>query len=226
MNQNETDVSKFIEAKSDQLNAADLAGRSICVKITEVQISGGREQPVTLHIGGGHKPWKPCKTTMRIMAGLWSADASKWVGKSVRLFCDPEVTWAGVKVGGIRISGMSDIPKPQMVGYRVSKKVVAEQRIDVLEPVNAGPRPALMACVKSFNATQLDLVEFMSEKTGSDPGPIDAWPDKQVATVLSRLQGGGADTFRSWLAARVNASSVPDWQDDENRNPESDDLPE
>ncbi len=227
----QADVSKFIEAKSDQLNAVDLTDRTIDVQIVGVKITGGPAQPVTLHISGGEKPWKPCKTTMRIMAKFWGADANRWVGKSVRLFCDPEVTWAGVKVGGIRISGMSDIPGPQMAAYRVSQKVVAEQRIDLLKPVSAGPRPALMTCVKAFGATQMDLIDFMQEKSKDNvsPGPVDAWPDRKVSEVLARLQGSGGDVFKSWMAERLNRSAVPEWQDGGDADPNNatfDPMPE
>jgi hypothetical protein len=223
------DVSKFIEAKSDQLNAVDLLGRSIDVQITEARVTGGPTQPVTLIISGGEKPWKPCKTTMRIMARLWGSDANKWVGKSVRLFCDPDVTWAGVKVGGIRISGMSGIPGPQMVGYRVSQKVVAECRIDVIRPTSAptapavNPRAELLACVKGMGATQIDIVEFYGEKTNRDVGPVDGWPDKDVTAVLARLRGDGAGVFREWLTAR---DAAPQWADADARNPPGDELPE
>lgn len=225
MSDTNDDITPLIQAKSDQLNADDLVSGPISVRIEAVEVRAG-EQPVTVHISGGHKPWRPCKTTMRVLAALWSPKPSEWVGKSVRLFRDPSVTWAGAEVGGIRISGMSDISGPKVISLAKSKKAKAEQRIDLLKPVSAGPRVALMTTVKAFGATQLDLVEFMSEKTGSDPGPVDAWPDKMVGTVLARLQGGGADTFRAWLAERVNRSAVAEWQDGGEPNPETDDLPE
>ena len=45
----------------------------------------------------------------RVLITAWGEYGSAWVGKSVTLFCDPEVVYGGVKVGGIRISHMSDI---------------------------------------------------------------------------------------------------------------------
>jgi hypothetical protein len=45
----------------------------------------------------------------RVLISAWGEYGSQWVGKSVTLFCDPEVVYGGVKVGGIRISHMSDI---------------------------------------------------------------------------------------------------------------------
>lgn len=104
------DISAFIVAKSDQLNADDLIGGDITVQITGVTITGGKEQPVTFKISGGHKPWKPCKTTMRVLVFGWeSSNAATYVGKWVRLYREPTVKWAGVETGGIRVSGMSGI---------------------------------------------------------------------------------------------------------------------
>ena len=41
-------------------------------------ITGGTEQPVTGEIDGGHRPWKPCKTTMRVLAALGGSAPSAW----------------------------------------------------------------------------------------------------------------------------------------------------
>ena len=210
------DVRPLNVAKSDQLNALDLVGGPIDVKIIGAQLTGKPDQPLTLHISGDRQPWKPCKTTRRIMEEAWGYDAAAWVGKSVRLFCDKSVRFGGDEVGGIRISGLSDIPSAVAeVTYRKSRKEVGKAKIVRIEPVNSGPRPALMACVKSFGATQMDLIDFMQEKSRDNvsPGPVDSWPDRKVSEVLARLQGSGGDVFKSWMAERLNRSAVPEWQD-------------
>ena len=53
------DITPFIQAKSDQLNADDLIGGPITARITNVRVTGGDQQPVTVELDGGHKPWKP-----------------------------------------------------------------------------------------------------------------------------------------------------------------------
>jgi hypothetical protein len=45
----------------------------------------------------------------KVLIFAWGDDGHQWVGRSMTLFNDPEVKWAGVKVGGIRISHLSDI---------------------------------------------------------------------------------------------------------------------
>lgn len=94
--------------KSDQLNADTLLAGPITVTIESIH-SGDKEQPVVLAIGKDHQPYKPCKSMRRVLIAAWGDQGKDWVGKSMTLFCDPNVSWAGVKVGGIRISHLSHI---------------------------------------------------------------------------------------------------------------------
>ena len=104
------DVTKAIEPKSDQLNADDLLTGPRTIRIREVKVAAGQEQPVWIYFDGdNNKPWKSSKTGTRSLAAIWGPDASKWIGLSLTLYCDPEVTWGGVKCGGIRVSHMEGL---------------------------------------------------------------------------------------------------------------------
>lgn len=117
-----SDVSKAIAPKSDQLNADDLLTGDKVIKITDVKVKDSVEQPITVNFeGDSGKPYKPCKSMSRVMAKIWGEDSKAWVGHSLQLFCDPNVTWAGVKVGGIRISHMTGINKPVTIALTASK---------------------------------------------------------------------------------------------------------
>jgi hypothetical protein len=102
------DVTQYIKAKSDQLNADDLMGGPITVQIMGVK-EGSKEQPVIIEISGGHQPFKPSKTDRRVLVAAWGAEALAWVGRSMTLWRDPLVIYAGVQVGGIRITHLSHI---------------------------------------------------------------------------------------------------------------------
>lgn len=104
-------LSDTIKPKSDQLNADDLLTGPKVVTITKVQRGNSTEQPVWLQLEGGLQPYKPCKTMRRVLIAVWGEDGSAWVGRSMQLFCDPNVIYGGVKVGGIRISHVSHIDK-------------------------------------------------------------------------------------------------------------------
>jgi len=126
-----TDISHTVTAKSDQLNAADLIGGPVTVSVVSVNILKG-DQPVSILITGGHQPFKPCLTVRRILAKLWTTDSSLWVGRSMTLYCDETVMWAGEMAGGIRVSHLSNIGGRKEVTVRASKHKIMKH---VIEPI-------------------------------------------------------------------------------------------
>lgn len=117
-----TDILKTIEPKSDQLNADDfMAGQTKTITVTGVSTSSG-EQPVSISFDGDNgKPYKPCKSMRRVLVHTWGADAKKWAGRKMTLFCDPKVKFAGQEVGGIRISHVSNISAAMTMALTASK---------------------------------------------------------------------------------------------------------
>lgn len=132
------DVTKAIEPKSDQLNADDLLTGPRTIRIRDVKVAAGQEQPVWIYFDGdNNKPWKPCKSATRALASIWGPDASKWIGLHCTIYCDPDVTWGGMKVGGIRVSHMEGLTEPRTLmltktrgkkGATVIKPLVLEKQ--------------------------------------------------------------------------------------------------
>lgn len=106
-----TSFSDTIVPKSDQLNADDLLTGPITVTVVRVSRGDG-EQPMVIGIDGGRNPYKPCKSMRRVILKLWGDNGDAWIGRRMTLYCDPEVKWAGERVGGIRISHMSGLAAP------------------------------------------------------------------------------------------------------------------
>ena len=99
-----------IVPKSDQLNAEQLIGKPMTITVTEVRRSVDGDQPLAIHYNGDQgRPYKPCKSMRKVLIFAWGDDGREWVGKSMTLYCDPNVKWGGVKVGGIRISHLSHV---------------------------------------------------------------------------------------------------------------------
>ena len=117
------DILSTITAKSDQLNACDLIAAPITVKVLAVNVAKS-DQPVAIKIDGDHQPFKPCLTVRRILAKLWGASSSEWVGQSMTLYCDETIMWAGEKAGGIRVSHVTGITSETSVVTRASKHKV------------------------------------------------------------------------------------------------------
>lgn len=138
-------LSETIKTKSDQLNADDLIGGPIDVLITGIK-SGNREQPVIIAIEG-HQPFKPCKTVRRLLIKGWGDNGHDWVGKSMTLYNDPAVKWAGVAIGGIRVSHMSHISAPFDATLNASAKHKMKHTIQVLIPVDYSATIAEFAAI-------------------------------------------------------------------------------
>lgn len=117
-----SDMTAAIIPKSDQLNSDDLIAGPLTITITDVAIRGGQEQPVSIHFEDDRgKPYKPCKSMSRVLVSAWGADAKKYVGRALTLYRDPSVKWAGMDVGGIRISHMSDIDSSMTMALTATK---------------------------------------------------------------------------------------------------------
>lgn len=185
------DMRTAIQPKSDQLNADDFVGGARTVRITGVDIKPG-EQPISVHFEGDNgKPWKPCKTTARLMVAAWGPDASQYKGRSLTLYRDPSVKWAGLEVGGIRISHMSHIDADMIYAATVTKGKRAPIRVKPLKaevvPVKkADPEPQPDA---------FDLLAFMGEvdnhlSTACDADELQAWWDERKP---DRMKAGATD---------------------------------
>lgn len=123
------DVRGTLEAKSDQLNATDIMGIDLVIRIRAVVVGGGKEQPVAVYFDGdNNRPWKPSKGMRRVLAAGWGWESDNWIGKSVKLHFDASVKYAGKEVGGIRVKAMSDIDQRGMV---VVEAINRQQRVPV-----------------------------------------------------------------------------------------------
>lgn len=116
-----TDMAPTIVAKSDQWNAEDFVTGPQTFTIREVKIKQG-EQPVNIFLNGSDKAYRPCKSMCRVLVHAWGRDAKNYVGKSLTLFTDPTVKWAGVEIGGIRISHLSHISGEMQVPLTVTRQ--------------------------------------------------------------------------------------------------------
>ncbi len=133
------ELDKALAPKSDQLNADDLLGVEKTVTIAKVTVEDTTEQPISIYYEGDNgKPYKPCKSMGRVLRYVWQNDYNSWAGKSMTLFNDTNVTWAGVAVGGIRISHVSGITRPitmPLAASKSSKKPYTVKPLGAVVPV-------------------------------------------------------------------------------------------
>jgi hypothetical protein len=114
------DMTESLAPKSDQLDAVDLVGGPRTFTIEKVSRHNA-EQPFNFHLADFPRVWRPGKSMRRVIAAAWGADASKYAGQRVTLYCDNSVEFGGAAVGGSRISHMSGIGKPLKVPLLIKK---------------------------------------------------------------------------------------------------------
>jgi len=191
------DISATLKAKSDQLNAEDLLGGPIVVRIERVQLVQG-DQPVAVHITD-HKPWKPCKTQRRLLARLMGVDASKWAGRWMELYNEPSVTWAGEEVGGIRLRALSGIPGPQTVSLAVSKRKRKPHTVVPLDPPNEARAQDVPPLDDVLDLEGIAPEHFDAYMRANGSRDRSAMSEDQRARAAAWLMGGeAADKVRAW----------------------------
>lgn len=126
-----------ITPKSDQLNADDLMTGAATYTITKVT-RGSQEQPINVFLAEHPQPWKPCKSMRRVLIAIWGDQGTEWVGKRLTLYNDPAVKYAGVAVGGIRVSHMSGIEIPTELMLTKSK---GKRTPVTIQPIPGQPYP-------------------------------------------------------------------------------------
>ena len=115
------DMTSVCAPKSDQINADDLISGPMTITVRDVVVKGGQEQPVSIYFEGSEKAFRPCKSMSRILVAILGPDSSKYIGKSMTLYRDPEVKWGGMAVGGIRISHVSHMDAPLTIALTATK---------------------------------------------------------------------------------------------------------
>jgi hypothetical protein len=135
---NEVNIKQAAAPNANQINYEDLVGGPITIRVTEVR-AGSKEQPIEVHYEGGDgRPFKPCKSMLRVLIAAWGDKGSEWVGRSMVLYGDADVRFGGVAVGGIRISHVSHIDQPISVLLSTSR---GKRKPYMVKPLKAEVRP-------------------------------------------------------------------------------------
>lgn len=150
-----TDLTDTILAKSDQITADDLLSGPRTVRITDVQADAGAEQPVTIHIEGDTKVFRPSKSMRRVLVHCWGPDGAAYVGRSVTLYRDPSVTFGGAQVGGIRISAMSHLERAMTLALAESRK---SRKPFTVQPLKIAPAEDKAAKASAELVARVDVV--------------------------------------------------------------------
>lgn len=170
MNATVEDLRSTIVPRSDQLNSEQLMFGAMDITVTGVDVKNG-EQPVTIHYEGeAGRPYKPCLTMRKVLVHAWGENGNKWIGRSMRLYCDPAVRFGKDEVGGIRISHLTDIPKDIRVSLTATKGKKALHEIKPMPAPVAGTTDAMKAMQEAPNVEGLKAAFGAAYKATKDAG--------------------------------------------------------
>lgn len=152
------DLTPTLAAKSNQVNADDLIGGPLTIRIANITATGNDQQPVAIEFEGSNgKSFLPCKSMRRVMVAVWGADGKAYVGRGMTLFRDPEVSYGGIKVGGVRISHMSHMDAPMAISLAEKR---GKKTVFRVEPLIAAANPLEDAKQQLENAAKGGLAQL------------------------------------------------------------------
>lgn len=173
------DISDTLIGKSEQLDNIDLMAGPRDFTITGVT-RGSVEQPINITLAEYDRPWRPGLTMRRLLAAVWGPDASVYVGRRVRLYRDPDVTFGPDKPGGTRLSHASHIEKVVTVAL-----------------------PSKRGKVAAFTVQPLTDAPVAAHKPASATAPTLAMVDECVDEAQLRLWWKAAPALQPQIEARV-----------------------
>lgn len=178
------DISDTIQPTSDQLDSVDLLPGPRTFTIERVS-KGNAEQPVQIHLADFPRPWRPGKSMRRVLVAAWGPDASQYLGRSVRLYCDDSVTFGADRVGGTRISHLSHIDKKLSIPLLVTH---GRSKVYTVDPLTVDTQPT---AAKLTEPTPQQVAEC------TDVQQLTAWAEVSRPVVQQKI------------AARVAALEAP-----------------
>ncbi len=205
-----TDLGKTIAPKSDQLNADDLISGPRTITITKVA-SGSKDQPINISFEGDNgKPYRPGKSMRRVLVYVWGVKGDDYLGRSMTIYCDENVKFGGIAVGGIRISHMSHMDAAMTFPLTTSR---ARRSPYTVKPLKVANDPADIEKAQNLarNAANRGKVAF-SEWWKSDEGKKNRNLVKSIMDELQTLTAKADD------AAKNDDEKPADQPDDDEKD--------
>jgi hypothetical protein len=184
------DISDTLAPNSDQLDAIDLLSGPRTFTIEAVS-KGDVEQPVQIKLAEFPRVWRPGKSMRRVLVAAWGPEATTYIGRRVTLYCDNDVRFGGEKVGGTRISHMTDLKgnKPLSVPLLISR---GKSAMFTVQPLTE-PAPAPSGPTAKQIASTTDVAELRSMwNAASRAGRVQI--EQQVAELTAANQPSLDDT--------------------------------
>jgi hypothetical protein len=193
---------------SEQLIADDIRSGPIIVKILSITEEPKSDKPVIIEIDGIYPPWRPCKTSRRLMMHGWGKNMFHWIGKSAKLYRDPDVTYGTEKVGGIqieRLSHMTEALRVRLIVGQHNRKRLFEIPVLQLESTPYHwPESDQTWFTAELEAFDVELDDLAAWLVSCESSPPSRRSREGLETLLGKLRDpdwAGWHAFNEWRNA-------------------------
>ena len=98
---------KMTQALSDWMKKEDISAEGVDLEIARVSKElVGQEQEVKFALYFVESDYLPLllnRTNVRILVDLFGLESDDWRGRKVRVYADPNISFGGKRVGGVRV---------------------------------------------------------------------------------------------------------------------------
>lgn len=113
------DLSESFAPNSEQLTYAEIGDRIVTVTVEKVTPRSDKPKDPAIHfVEFPGKPLLPGVNVGSVLRRAWGTNGREWVGRRMKLYGDPDVYFGKEKLGGVRVSHVSDISGPVSVPRR------------------------------------------------------------------------------------------------------------
>jgi len=198
-----TDLSLTLDAKVDQLTADELLGGPRTITVTRVSGNDDPAQPISISFEGDNgKPFKPCLTMRRLLVGVWGPDGSKYIGRSMIVYRDPEVQFGGIKTGGVRISHVDGLTEKKTLNLT---KTRGKKAPIVVQPLLGAPKKSTTADTSDFDFLAFETRVTQELDASTDAAILSEWWNAQKP---DRMKAGSLDKERAIKIAESVQSKI------------------
>jgi len=146
------------------------------------------------------KPWLPCRTTAECMGAMWGPRVADWAGREITLYHDPTVRVGSKVVGGIRVRGAPDLPRPIEVEIPQPRRKPLKIRLVNTGRAQASGQPLTLASLGLTRAGVDALLAELKRAPSTDAG---------LPAILIRLAASPDHLARARDLSRAGTSPTP-----------------
>lgn len=133
------------------------------------------------------RPFIPCVKMRRLIEAAWKKPRPEWMGRKLRLYLDPKVSYGKRKnIGGIRINGLSHW-EGGTISVEAGRGTQETHQVASLD-VAKKPEP-------TFEERRAELARLVAERGMVDDvdaahGPVETWTPEVCKAIGGMLRGG------------------------------------